>query len=195
MARLHAEKMRVLIERIVTGEVPPGRMLPKEVDLARELDISRGTARECIRALEERGLVAVRHGRGAVVTDPDRWNVLDPDVMAPLLAGRRGRRLREELAESRALLVADAAALAARNASPQLAAELEAALAEGPLAFDRAVARAGGNRPLALMVGRLLEQAEAGGWTGDGVDRSAVLAAIAAGDADAARASAAQRGR
>jgi GntR family transcriptional repressor for pyruvate dehydrogenase complex len=194
MARLHVEKMRVLIERIVAGDVPPGAMLPKEVDLARELDISRGTARECLRALEERGLVTVRHGRGAVVTDPDRWNVLDPDVMGPLLARRRGRRLRDELRESRTLLGADAAALAAANATPELAAELGAALQDGPEAFDRAVARASGNRPLALMLGRLLDHAAAAGGTDGDADRAAVLAAIAAGDPAAARASAGQRG-
>jgi DNA-binding FadR family transcriptional regulator len=190
MPRLHTEKMRVLIDRIATGQIPPGEMLPKEVDLAAQLDISRGTVRECIRALEERGLVRVKHGRGAVVADPEQWDVLDPDVMAVMLAGRRGRRLREELAETRALLEADAAALAAARATPELVAELESALAGEPLGFHGALARASGNRPLARMLGPLLERTAAAGApaAGDAAGRRAVVDAVAAGDPAAARA-------
>lgn len=188
MARLHVEKMRVLIERIVSGSVHPGEMLPKEVDLAEELQISRGTARECTRALEERGLVRVRHGRGAVVLPPERWDVLDPDVTAVLAAGRRGRRFREELGESRVLLLADAAGLAAAAATPESIGALEAAVERGRLEFARALARASGNRALALTLSRLLDGSAAAGWAGDGLDAPAVLAAVAAGDPEAARA-------
>jgi DNA-binding FadR family transcriptional regulator len=59
--------MAELIARVAAGAYPAGAMLPKEELLAAELDVSRGVVRECIRALEERGVVRVRHGRGATV--------------------------------------------------------------------------------------------------------------------------------
>ncbi|HEX7290418.1 MAG TPA: GntR family transcriptional regulator, partial [Conexibacter sp.] len=75
MARLHRDVMRILITDIVDGSRPAGELLPREVDLAEQFDVSRGVARETIRALEERGLVAVKHGKGATVRDADAWNV------------------------------------------------------------------------------------------------------------------------
>jgi DNA-binding FadR family transcriptional regulator len=53
-------------------------MLPREVDLAAEFEVSRGVARETIRAMEERGLVSVKHGKGATI-EADDWDVFDPE--------------------------------------------------------------------------------------------------------------------
>jgi GntR family transcriptional repressor for pyruvate dehydrogenase complex len=64
-------------------------MLPREVDLAAEFDVSRGVARETIRAMEERGLISVKHGKGATVNEPDGWDVFDPDVLAAMLSSDR----------------------------------------------------------------------------------------------------------
>ena len=72
MARKHRDLMRILIADIASGAHAAGEMLPKEVDLAAELDVSRGVARETIRALEERGLISVKHGKGATVNEPGR---------------------------------------------------------------------------------------------------------------------------
>ena len=88
MARKHRDVMRLLIAEIVSGRRAVGDMLPKEVDLADEFEVSRGVARETIRALEERGLIKVRHGKGASVNEPDRWDVIDPDVLAATLESR-----------------------------------------------------------------------------------------------------------
>ena len=65
MSRLHTGAMRVLIGEIASGRYPEGELLPRELDLAERFDVSRNVARECVRGLEERGLVSVRHGRGA----------------------------------------------------------------------------------------------------------------------------------
>ena len=77
--------MRVLIADIVRGGLAPGAQLPRETDLAAQFGVSRGVARECVRGLEERGLVSVRHGRGATVNADERWDVFNPDVLAALL--------------------------------------------------------------------------------------------------------------
>ena len=52
-----------------------------------EHDVSRGVARETVRALEERGLVSVKHGKGAFVNTPDKWDTAHPDVLRALLNG------------------------------------------------------------------------------------------------------------
>jgi len=52
-----------------------------------EHDVSRGVARETVKALEERGLVWVKHGIGSFVNSPDKWNTAHPDVMRALIDG------------------------------------------------------------------------------------------------------------
>src|SRR6201999_731925 len=90
MARKHRDVMRLLTADIVSGARSPGDMLPREVDLAAEFDVSRGVARETIRAMEERGLISVKHGRGSTVTEPEDWDIFDPDVLAATLDTERG---------------------------------------------------------------------------------------------------------
>src|SRR5688500_17119881 len=107
--------MRELLDEIVAGKFEPGEMLPREQDLAERWTISRGVARETIRALEERGVLTVKHGRGATVAPPERWNSLDPEVLRTLLAGPEAQRLIAELLESRTMLEIQAARLAAER--------------------------------------------------------------------------------
>ena len=111
--------MEALLERIAGGTYPVGSMLPKEERLAAELDVSRGVVRECIRALEERGVVRVRHGRGATVLPARAWNVLDPQVFAAVQGAAGGRRLVSEAVEARAIMVGHSAALAAERSRPE----------------------------------------------------------------------------
>jgi DNA-binding FadR family transcriptional regulator len=212
MSRLHVEPMRVLIEEIVEGVVEPGEMLAREVDLAERFDISRGVVRECIRGLEERGLVAVKHGRGATVTDPADWDVFDPDVLAAQLAAPQGKQLVAEALECQRMFEPEAAALAAGRAKPadverlghtveeMTAAAARSSRSEGAARrfrdadadFHRAVVRASGNRILARMSEPLHRAlAAAGAEVADPKRREAdyrrIVGAIAAGDGEGAR--------
>ena len=107
--------MRFLIGEITSGGYGPGDPLPREIDLAEQFSISRGVARECIRGLEERGLIEVTHGRGAKVTPHTHWDVFDPDVLTALLAGDRGPAALRDYLECRRILEVEAAALAAER--------------------------------------------------------------------------------
>lgn len=62
----------VLREAIDSGRYPPGRRL-KEVELGRELGMSRTPIREALRRLQREGAIAITANRGAVVraVDPD----------------------------------------------------------------------------------------------------------------------------
>jgi GntR family transcriptional repressor for pyruvate dehydrogenase complex len=163
--------MHVVIADITSGEIRPGEMLPREADLADRFDVSRGIARECIRGLEERGLITVKHGRGATVTAESEWDVLSPEVLAALIGGPRGTQVLGEYLECRRILEIEAAGLAAARAGGRdldaLATALslmtagaeraavhpaaETAYHEADIAFHRAVISAAGNRALGRM--------------------------------------------
>lgn len=166
--------MNALIADIVTGARQEGEMLPREVDLAQQFDVSRGVARETIRALEERGLVTVKHGRGATVNEAGRWNVFDPDVLGVLLAGKDSDRILSEYLECRRILEVEAAGLAAGRADAEQLEALRTALermetaAEEPatatterayheadIAFHQTLIAATSNRALSVLVGRI----------------------------------------
>lgn len=70
-----------LKKRIESGEFPPGGRLPSEAVLAQELNVSRLSLREAVRALVMAGVLEVRRGSGTNVTD------LRPDRMLRLLGG------------------------------------------------------------------------------------------------------------
>jgi DNA-binding FadR family transcriptional regulator len=130
MSRLHTGIMRVLLGEIVSDRYQEGELLPREVDLAERFDVSRNVARECVRGLEERRLVTVRHGSGARVRPEHEWDRFDPDVLAALLAGDHAADVLGEYLECRRILEVEAAGLAAERATD----EDRQALAE---AFER----------------------------------------------------------
>lgn len=166
--------MRVLIADIVTGERPIGTKLPREADLAEQFGVSRGVARECLRAMEERGLISVRHGKGATVNGEDSWNVFDPDVLAAMLDSDRGAEALAQYVECRRILEVEAAGLAAERAQKRDLEHLADALTrmeestkrppsraaedlfhEADIAFHQALIAATGNRALGVLVERI----------------------------------------
>ncbi|WP_179950902.1 GntR family transcriptional regulator [Xylanimonas oleitrophica] len=50
----------------------PGARLPSEYEILNRLGVSRATATQALRDLEQRGLVTRRQGKGTFVADPDR---------------------------------------------------------------------------------------------------------------------------
>ncbi|WP_192581336.1 GntR family transcriptional regulator [Micromonospora sp. AMSO12t] len=59
--RFIADELR---ERIESGVIPPGTLLPAESVLTAEFRAARGTVRKAIAALREEGLAVTEHGRG-----------------------------------------------------------------------------------------------------------------------------------
>jgi len=64
---LYKTVIGTVIDRIVSGELVPGGMLPSEHDLGAELGVSQGTARKALEELERRGIVKRRQGVGSFV--------------------------------------------------------------------------------------------------------------------------------
>jgi GntR family transcriptional regulator, transcriptional repressor for pyruvate dehydrogenase complex len=62
----------MITERIRSGALQPGDKLPAEPELARQLQVGRGTVREAIRTLHTLGVLQVVRGRGTFVAEPMR---------------------------------------------------------------------------------------------------------------------------
>ena len=58
-----------LREKILSGELPPGSMIPSIVSLHQEYGIAKTTARKVIAALRDEGLVTTTPGWGSFVTN------------------------------------------------------------------------------------------------------------------------------
>lgn len=73
--RLFLEVVRQIEDRIISGDLRPGDMLPAERIMAEQFGVSRTVIREATKALELRGLVEVQHGRGVMVVTPSADSV------------------------------------------------------------------------------------------------------------------------
>jgi GntR family transcriptional repressor for pyruvate dehydrogenase complex len=146
-----------LKRRIETGEFAPGHKLPPEATLARELELSRLSLREAVRALVMAGVLEVRHGAGTFVTDlrPDRM----VDAIGSFLQLSHDTGV-AELFECRRVLEPGATALAATRIQQEqldlLAKQIERMrelrdaeeLVTEDLAFHANIVAAAGNRTL-----------------------------------------------
>lgn len=162
--RLYQRIAGEIARRIDDGMFRAGERLPAERELARLLDVSRSSLREALGALEMEGRIEIRIGSGAYVA----------------LAPRRARQSRGapeispfDVFHARRLVEAEAAALAARHATPaqvralasayeRLAADMRANRLHSPAdrKFHLCVAAASGNGALALVIERLWDESE-----------------------------------
>ncbi len=128
----------------------PGEKLPNENELAAELDISRTTLREAIRALATNQVLEIRRGKGTYVrTDLAQQ---DPEGIGALAEVKANAR---DLYEMRLIFEPEAAYLATERGSEEeirrilaLGKKIEAAIAdkknrtEAERAFHKAIAKA-----------------------------------------------------
>jgi DNA-binding FadR family transcriptional regulator len=203
--------VRALVTDVVDGRLRPGERLPEDAQLARRFGVSLEVARAALGDLDARGIA---DGRGLVRPEAE-WNVLDPGVVEVMLGSGQGAAILAEYLEYRRIVEVVAAGLAAENAtaddltalSDSLAAmtaasempasmDAEARFHDADVAFHQALVAAGRNRPLeqatdtmrpALCAARrVLARPEARLDRGLPEHRR-ILAAVAQGDADAAR--------
>ena len=128
--RLHGAIARDLGIAIVTGRHPPGSVLSSEVDFAAQHNVSRTAYREAIRILAAKGLVESRPKAGTRITDPSRWHILDPDVVAWTFEGEPSVTFIRDLFELRLVLEPAAAELAAKRRTGEHLAQMGHALEE-----------------------------------------------------------------
>lgn len=155
---------------IIAGELKPGDQLPPELELKEMFGTGRGTVREALRVLEEKGLIVIKAGAsgGAFVTKADPAKLtehLDLLVQSQSISPAHIREFREAVEPM-------AASLAAGRVEPAGAARLRSAFAvaeqgladndpvaflEGDVAVHVTIAELTGN-PLLTAVLRMVHE-------------------------------------
>jgi DNA-binding FadR family transcriptional regulator len=127
--RLHGTIARDLGVLIVSGKYQPGEILNGEIAASDRLRVSRGAYREAVRILAAKGLVESKPKVGTRVSPPERWNLLDPDVLAWISEFEPDDALISSLFELRRIIEPQAAALAAQRRSDRHLDDMADALA------------------------------------------------------------------
>lgn len=127
--RLHGAIARKLGADILSGDYEAGATLPTEAIATATLGVSRAAYREAIQVLIAKGLVESRPKAGTRVLPRDRWNLLDPDVLAWAFARDPDQQLIESLFELREIVEPAAAALAAERRSDSELKQMRSGLA------------------------------------------------------------------
>jgi len=83
---LYAQVKTLLVKRIGAGSWKPGQMLPSEYELAAEYNVSQGTVRKALNALEADRMIVRRQGVGTFVARHSRdralyqfFRIVEPD--------------------------------------------------------------------------------------------------------------------
>jgi DNA-binding FadR family transcriptional regulator len=127
-SRLANAVIERLLLRILDGEFQAGGDLPPEAALAQEFAVSRTILREALKALEEKRVLRIRHGRGTTVRPKSDWNILDPLVLSVLLQYGGSPTLASDLDEVRTALQLLMADLASQRITPEQRDRLDSAL-------------------------------------------------------------------
>ena len=127
--RLHGSIAATVGIAIVSGKYAPGETLSGEIAFSEALDVSRTAYREAVQVLTAKGLVESRPKAGTKVLPRDRWNLLDPDVLAWSFAGVPDIGFVRGLFELRGIIEPAAAALAAKRRDAADLAKMADALA------------------------------------------------------------------
>ncbi|WP_159458537.1 FadR/GntR family transcriptional regulator [Roseisalinus antarcticus] len=195
-----------LLGFVTAGRLMAGDKLPSERELAERFDVSRPTVREALRALSVLGVLEIRHGGGAFVTALNAAELLGPLTFFLSLSDASV----EQLYHARQLIEGEICALAANRVTPaelvrlsnlidaqekvrhdagrymQLDTEFHMVL--GQIADNPFLARASQSLNVLGIEFRKLAAKTKATPTRSISDHKAILAALTAGDVEAARA-------
>ncbi|MFP4563710.1 MAG: FadR/GntR family transcriptional regulator [Spirochaetia bacterium] len=203
----HSDKIEQVLSAlqsfIIDGNLNPGTELPAERDLAAQLNVSRFSLREALRAAQAQGLIEIKRGKKPTVSAPS------PSAAAEVLGLtlRRSKKPLIDLIIARQSLEIQIVKLAVQNAQPEHLQALEKTLsimeenkdnltlcAEKDVEFHNILLDASDNIVFAVMlapVSQLLKKSRIATLKFRGIDRAiqghrAVLEAMNKGDPAAA---------
>ncbi len=132
--RIYEDIARALAERIHSGELPNGSLLPAERELAEQFGASRTSVREALLSLQASGLITVRQSARARVSQLDNAGFMSQlSGAAKSLLGRPNGVA--DFQEARLLFECGLARYAARYGSPKEIERLRVALAQNKKAL------------------------------------------------------------
>ncbi len=111
-------------QAVVAGEFD-GRSFPTEAEISQHYGTSRSVTREAVKMLTAKGMLAARPRSGITTQPQEQWSLLDPDVLRWMLERKFSYELLRHFTEMRLGLEPAAAALAAKNATPESLREIE----------------------------------------------------------------------
>lgn len=132
--RVFQDVVEQIQDAIVSGRLTPGSRLPAERELKDMFNTSRGTLREALRVLEQKGLIEIRLGvsGGAIVKRVNSDSIAES--LALLI--QSGTIPLDHLYEFRIKLEGGVAELAAQRATPEDIAEMKTLQAEAKACID-----------------------------------------------------------
>lgn len=116
-SRVFQDVVEQIEDAILSGSLKPGTRLPAERELKEMFNTSRGTLREALRVLEQKGLITIKLGvaGGAYIKQIDA----EPVMESLALLIRSGNVLPDHLAEFRIKIEGAIVELAAQRATPE----------------------------------------------------------------------------
>ena len=203
---------RTIGKEILTGNYAPGANLPQEAVLMKRFAVSRTVLREVMKTLSAKGLVVLKTRVGTRVLNSSSWNLFDAELLAWRVEMGMDEEFRRSLTEIRLAMEPAAAGLAANRCTKAQVQQLRECVkrmadslgnrdkfAEADLEFHQLIGVASGN-PMMRSLAAVIETAlfasfsqntpveEAGDLEDTAESHSAVVDAIAAGNAARARA-------
>jgi DNA-binding FadR family transcriptional regulator len=204
----HAQVVDDLGKGIISGDFPVGSVLPGDADLLQRFKVSRTVLRESMKTLAAKGLVVPRARVGTKVTERNRWNMFDSDVLTWHFESGVDQEFLLHLYDIRIAFEPFAAGLVAERANADEIEELRLlaedmassdhtidSLAVADLRFHLGIAEASHN-PFMRTLGSLIEAALEGmfrmsappsGFDDIAATHMAIVQAIIDGDAPGAR--------
>jgi len=134
---LHEQVIQSIGRLIVSGNIAPGELLPREDILAQSMAVSRTVLREALKVLAAKGLIETRQKTGTRVRETSYWNQLDADVLAWRCLSMPTEDFVGKLVEMREVIEPSAAAAAAKRRSDGQLERINAAYTAMAAAQDR----------------------------------------------------------
>jgi len=119
--KVYEQVMDQIREMIDNGVLKKGDKLPSERDLVEELQVSRASIREALRALEVIGLIECRQGEGNFIKSSFQDNLFEPLSIMYTLEGTNP----EDILELRKIMEVEASGLAAKRITDEQLGELK----------------------------------------------------------------------
>ncbi|SHM84698.1 DNA-binding transcriptional regulator, FadR family [Chitinophaga jiangningensis] len=124
---------RKLIELLISKDIKVGDSIPKELELADVLGVSRTVVREALTRLKTLGLIETKKKRGAVLTNPDLTGLLEKSLYPEIM----DKNTLREIFEMRLALEIGMADFIMERVTPEDVAALKAIVEDEPTVADQ----------------------------------------------------------
>ncbi|MBI5085372.1 MAG: FadR family transcriptional regulator [Acidobacteria bacterium] len=128
---LHTRTTRLLARTVIeSGHAAEPAFFPRELDLCRQLGVSRTVLRESMKVLVDKGMIEMKPKAGTRARPLTEWRLLDPDILSWQAEVRPDAQFLRDLCEVRLAIEPTAAGFAAVRVSAAELKLIDACLAD-----------------------------------------------------------------